>query len=344
MIRFGQGRPTTREANDENPAKGRDTAHGFVKDVTTHRIIDDIRPTAMGQLSHLLPKAVRVIDHMVRPHLLTHGESFCRAGGGNHSGAKQLTDVDCSQSDPASGTVRQQHFPGFEATALQCIIGRMVAGPEGCRRLKAHRGRQRRDTLGLDYRLLSKPPWHQHTVPRFDVLHSRTSLKHHTGCLTAWNKRQVALDLILPGNHQHIDITHPASPQRDLNFAWPRCRGSEVTQYQIIRAPQLFAEDRLHVTLLCLFLTRHDASLNLWCHRAFGRNIAHDGGRHEGATAGINKHFTFVQTAITITTLKEKVVGGHTIGRGVVERFPADLYVEHTTAGWFPRVIRQSYA
>src|SRR4029453_18632538 len=199
------------------------------------------------------------------PLLLPHGGFFCRAGGGNHSGAKQFADVDCSQSDPASSAVYQQHFPGFEATALQRIVGRMVAGPEGCRRLKAHRGRQRRDTLGLDHRLLSKSPWNQHTVPRFDVLYSRTSLKHHTGCLTAWNKGQVALDLILPGNHQHIDITHTASTQRNLDLAWPRCRGSDVTQYQIIRAPQLFAEDRLHVTLLFLSLTRHDASLNLWC-------------------------------------------------------------------------------
>src|SRR5215510_1442111 len=107
MIGFGQGRPTTREANDENPAKGLDAAHGLVKDIATYRVVDDIRPTASGQLSHLLPKAVRVIDHLVCPHLLTYGEFFRRAGGGDHSGAKQFADVDCSQSDPAGGAVYQ---------------------------------------------------------------------------------------------------------------------------------------------------------------------------------------------------------------------------------------------
>ena len=94
----------------------------------------------MGQVAHLLPKAVRVIDYMVRAHLLTHGEFFRHAGSGDDGGAKQLADVDSGQSDSASGAVHQQHFPGFEAPALQRIIGRMIAGPEGRRCLKAHRG------------------------------------------------------------------------------------------------------------------------------------------------------------------------------------------------------------
>ena len=44
-------------------------------------------------------------------------------------------------------------------------------------------------------------------------------------------------DLILPGNHQHIDITHAAGAQRDFHFSWPRCWRSDVAQHQIIRAP-----------------------------------------------------------------------------------------------------------
>src|SRR5262245_56008502 len=139
MIGFGQGRPATGETDDKNPAKRRDAAHGFIKDITTYGIVDDIRPTAMGQVAHLLPKAVRVIDHMVRPHLLTHGEFFRRAGGSDNGGTKQFADVNSSQSDSTSSAVYQQHFPGFEAPALQRIIGRMIAGPEGCSRLKAHR-------------------------------------------------------------------------------------------------------------------------------------------------------------------------------------------------------------
>src|SRR5436305_213734 len=98
MIGFSQGRSATGEANDENATKRRDTAHGFVKNVATHRIIDHICPAAIGELADLLPKAMRVIDHMVSSDLLTHGEFFGRAGGSDDSGPKQFADVDRRQS------------------------------------------------------------------------------------------------------------------------------------------------------------------------------------------------------------------------------------------------------
>src|SRR5262245_45348691 len=105
MIGFGQGRSATGKANDENATKWRDTADGFVKDVATHRIIDHIRATPIGEFSDLFSKAVRVVDHMVRPDLLTHGEFFGCAGGGDDGGPKQFADVDRSQSDPSGGAV-----------------------------------------------------------------------------------------------------------------------------------------------------------------------------------------------------------------------------------------------
>src|SRR2546426_254740 len=164
MIGFDQGRSATGEANDEKATKWRDTAHGFVKDVATYRIVDDIRTTPIGEFSDLLSKAVRVVDHMVSPHLLTHGEFFGCAGSGDDGGPKQFADVDRSQSDPSGGAVHQQDFPSFEATALQRIIGRAVAGTEGCRRLKTYGGWQRRHSLCWDNGLLGKAPWDQHTV------------------------------------------------------------------------------------------------------------------------------------------------------------------------------------
>ena len=105
MIGFGQSRPATGKANDENPTKGRDAAHGLVKDIPTHRIVDDIRTTASGQVSDLLSKAVRVVDHMVGPQLLTHGKFFCRARRGDDGGAQQFAHVDGRQSHTAGGTV-----------------------------------------------------------------------------------------------------------------------------------------------------------------------------------------------------------------------------------------------
>src|SRR5215510_147743 len=74
----------------------------------------------------------------------------------------------------------------------------------------------------------------------------------------------------------------------------------------------------------------------------FGSNIVHDGSRHEGSTTGIDEYFAFAQTTITVATFEQKVVGCHPVGGGAVECFPANLHVEHPTAGWFSRVIRQS--
>src|SRR6266705_1308311 len=133
MIGFGQSGSATGEANDENATKWRDTAHGFVKDVATYRVVDDIRTRVICEFSNLLPKAVRVIDHMVSHHVLAHGEFFGCAVGGDDGGPKQFADVDRSQSDPSGGAVHQQDFSGFEATALQRIIGCAVAGTKGCR-------------------------------------------------------------------------------------------------------------------------------------------------------------------------------------------------------------------
>src|SRR5882724_11260793 len=98
MIGFGQGRSATGEANDKNPTEWRDTAHGFVKDVATYRVVDHICTTAIGEFSDLLSKAVCVVDHMVSPDLLTHGQFFGCTGGGDDGGPKQFADVDCRQS------------------------------------------------------------------------------------------------------------------------------------------------------------------------------------------------------------------------------------------------------
>src|SRR5215470_1681873 len=81
---------------------------------------------------------------------------------------------------------------------------------------------------------------------------------------------------------------------------------------------------------------------NLRCHGAFGRNIAHDGGRHQGPTTGIDQRFAFTQAAVPIAPFELIVARCHPVAPGWVEWLATDLYCNDTTPSWLPRVVHQA--
>src|SRR5262245_57919354 len=105
MIGFDYRGSTAGEPDDQQPTERGNTTHGFIEDVAAYRIVDDIGAAATGQFSDLISEPLRVIDHMIGPHLLTHGEFFCRARRGDDGGTQQFAHIHGSQSHSASGTV-----------------------------------------------------------------------------------------------------------------------------------------------------------------------------------------------------------------------------------------------
>ena len=207
-------------------------------------------PRSSGQRLHLLAKPLRVVDDVIRAHLPAHRELLVGAGRGDHGGAQELADIHRGQPDAAGGAEHQQHVAGPQAAALQAVVGGAVAGPESGRGLEAHRCRQRRDPRRGHDGLVGKPSRYQHPIAGRDALDPRPRLQHDARGFAPGNERQLALRLVLPGNHQHVDEAHAAGVERHLHLSLCRRGRRHLAQHETLGAAQLFTDDRSHRVLL----------------------------------------------------------------------------------------------
>ena len=96
------------ETHRHNTALWRDAAQGLFKHLAAHRVINRIGAPAVGDLQHLVAEGpVAVVDAMVRAVGLDDSKFFGRSGGGDHSGAEDLADLDRGYANPTRPAVDQ---------------------------------------------------------------------------------------------------------------------------------------------------------------------------------------------------------------------------------------------
>src|SRR6516162_7123421 len=118
IIGTGEGRGAAEKAKNQNASAPSEAAQRFFECRAVDRIVDDIDAAATGQIHNLVAEAARIFDRVVGALLETDRTLFLGAGGCDHTGAMELSDLNGREADAAGSTMDQHPISGFEPATL----------------------------------------------------------------------------------------------------------------------------------------------------------------------------------------------------------------------------------
>ena len=110
--------------------------------------------------------------------------------------------------------------PGSQPSALQGVVGGRIVGAEGGSRFEADRIGQLDDAAGRLHRFLGEAATAQHSIADLQSFDVGTQLQDLAGGLATWDERRLGLDVVLPGDPQHVGKAHARGTQAYLDLAW----------------------------------------------------------------------------------------------------------------------------
>ena len=135
---------------------------------------------------------------------------------------------------PPAAPCTSTHSPGLHPSALQQrVVGGGIRAAEHAGRLHAHARRHEIAQRGLGVAKFgtgAEAVAAHHRVADAELRDAGTDRDDHAGRLAAGNERRLGAELILAGQHQHVDVLHAARLDAHLHLAGPGGGGSGTSR------------------------------------------------------------------------------------------------------------------
>src|SRR4051794_32655554 len=187
---------------------------------------------------------------MIGAACLGDGQLLVARGGRDHGRAQHLPDLNGGESDAAASAMHQQHLAGFDPAAIdQCMIGGAVAGEIGRSFRIVERRGHRRELRGRHHRFVGEGAMthlHDDLVAHGNASRLRVHFGHVAGSFHARRERQLRLELIFAGRHQHVRKIETGGADRDAHLTRLQGPRWKLFQPQRLGCAERAADDSAH--------------------------------------------------------------------------------------------------
>ena len=239
------------EADDREPALGRDAPGGLIEHIAADRIVNHVGASPAGRCQDgVHPADVGVVEHGIGALCERERPLRLAARGREHARAERLADLDCRHPDAAGAGVHQQRLAGAQPGAVVQREVRGVIRDRHRRRLgEGHLRGQREHVRGLDdgvFREATAARDRHHPIAGLAAAHAVADRIDRAGDFGAGDERKGRLDLVLALHLQDVEEIERGRVVANPHLAGPGCRRVDLVQHHRLGLAPRMHLPRLH--------------------------------------------------------------------------------------------------